>query len=114
LVFHSAADNESQAGKRFARRVWHRLARVPLRPLNPSQLQRGEIYHASHYPLPAFPSAGRHLRKVITVCDLIPLVRPDFFDAGIKTFFDRIVASIDQEPGWLPFRNRPNAMFVRC
>ncbi len=96
VIYHSEPCVDVTAGGRFARRVWHRLARVPVDPLNASQLQSAEIYHASHYPLPALPLAGRHLRKVITVCDIIPLVRPEFFDSGILTFFNRVIGSIDR------------------
>ena len=81
--------------KRFRRGIWHRLARLPFPATNRRQLAAADIFHSSHYPLPISPAIGPRPRRFLTICDVIPLLRPDLFAEGINRFFRRIAASVD-------------------
>ncbi len=82
-------------GQRVAGRCWRRLARLPTAALNRRALAAADIFHSSHYPLPAQVRAVASLRRFITVCDVLPLLHPEWFEPGINAFFRRVAASID-------------------
>ena len=54
------------------------------------------IYHSPAHPLPEW---SRGMRRVITIHDMIPVLRPDWFSHCQA--FDRILGSIDLEQDWV-------------
>lgn len=45
----------------------------------------GSVYHSPFFPIPAEVGKSQHLRPVMTIHDLIPLQRPDWFREGEQT-----------------------------
>lgn len=45
----------------------------------------GSVYHSPFFPIPTAVANARHIRPVMTIHDLIPLQRPDWFREGEQT-----------------------------
>ncbi|MCY7357173.1 MAG: glycosyltransferase family 4 protein [Rudanella sp.] len=54
-------------------------------PMPVNNWPTGTIYHSPFFPIPTEVGKSRHLRPVITIHDLIPLQRPDWFREGVQT-----------------------------
>lgn len=65
--------------------------------LGPADLANAAIYHSPFYPIPEQIRKLRHIRKIITVHDLIPLLHPQFFQYDESALIRRVVESIDDD-----------------
>ena len=54
-------------------------------PMPVKKWPAGSVYHSPFYPIPAAVGKARHIRPVMTVHDLIPIQRPDWFREGEQT-----------------------------
>lgn len=54
-------------------------------PLPTHQWASGSIYHSPFFPIPTEVGKARHIRPVMTIHDLIPIQRPDWFREGEQT-----------------------------
>jgi glycosyltransferase involved in cell wall biosynthesis len=54
-------------------------------PMPVNNWPAGSIYHSPFFPIPTEVAKARHLRPVMTIHDLIPLQRPDWFREGEQT-----------------------------
>jgi len=54
-------------------------------PLPVTQWPAGSVYHAPFFPIPSEVGKARHIRSVMTIHDLIPIQRPDWFREGEQT-----------------------------
>lgn len=61
------------------------------------ELMRADIYHSPFYPLPVQLKKLKHLKKVITIYDLIPLLHPHFFKRDVSDLIRGVISSIDEE-----------------
>lgn len=61
----------------------------------PEQIQRADIFHSPYYPFPQQVRDATHLKKFLTVYDLILLHSPQFFNIKKEHFLKRVLADID-------------------
>ncbi len=54
-------------------------------PMPVNKWPTGTIYHSPFFPIPTEVGQSRHLHPVMTIHDLIPLQRPDWFREGEQT-----------------------------
>ncbi len=54
-------------------------------PLPVTKWPAGSVYHSPFFPIPAEVGAAPHIRPVMTIHDLIPIQRPDWFREGEQT-----------------------------
>lgn len=54
-------------------------------PMPVSKWPAGAIYHSPFFPIPAEVAHSNHIRTVMTIHDLIPIQRPDWFREGEQT-----------------------------
>jgi glycosyltransferase involved in cell wall biosynthesis len=52
---------------------------VNMRPLSSGEVERADIYHSPHLAIPAYVRRKRGPACFLTVCDLIPVVHPEYF-----------------------------------
>lgn len=64
--------------------------------LNYKELAISDIYHSPFYPIPEQVRKLKHIKKVITVYDLIPMLHPQFFRFNKKTLIAEVLKSIDE------------------
>lgn len=61
------------------------LAGTKVNPLPVLTWSKGSIYHSPFFPIPSEIAKAQHMRKIVTVHDLIPIQRPDWFRDGEQT-----------------------------
>src|SRR4029078_972067 len=61
---------------------------------------RFHVFHCPHLGLPLKELTG-NLPRVITVYDLIPLIRPDFVSENQSTIFRTLLNGIDVDRDWV-------------
>jgi glycosyltransferase involved in cell wall biosynthesis len=59
-----------------------------------SDLADAEIFHSPFYPLPASTRKQRHLRRFLTIYDLIPMLRPELFERNVVKLMQEVLASL--------------------
>ena len=64
--------------------------------MNRDMLATADIYHSPFHPFPEQIKKLNHLKKVITVYDLIPLLYPQFFRFNKNKLIGRVIESIDE------------------
>ncbi len=64
------------------------------RPLGPEDLSRTDIFHSPFYPLPSFTKQIPHLKRVLTVYDLIPIFYPQFVTHAQNNIIRSILSSL--------------------
>lgn len=57
-----------------------------------------DLYHSPFYPL---PNLDQYLPRLLTIYDLIPLLKPDTFTQGIRDKFTAIINSINIHQDWI-------------
>ena len=62
-----------------------------------SDLADAEIFHSPFYPLPASTRKQRHLRRFLTIYDLIPMLRPELFERNVVKLMQEVLASLTPE-----------------
>lgn len=60
-------------------------------------LQQAQIYHSPFHNFPPRVSKARHLKKFLTVYDLIPILHPKFFDFNESSVVKTAISNLDQE-----------------
>ena len=71
------------------RQAWERLQGV-----TSADLKDADIYHSPFYPLPASTRKQPHLRRFLTVYDLIALLRPELFESPVVSQIRQVLASL--------------------
>lgn len=71
------------------RQAWQRLQVV-----SKAELDHADIYHSPFYPLPANMGKQPHLRRFLTVYDLIALLRPELFESSVVKLMRQVLASL--------------------
>jgi len=69
--------------------------------LDPHRLKEADIYHSPFDPIPAVVQAAKHVRKFLTVHDLIPVLFPHLFEAGASTSFAAAVLGSITPDTWV-------------
>jgi glycosyltransferase involved in cell wall biosynthesis len=59
-----------------------------------ADLKDADIYHSPFYPLPTSTRNQPHLRRFLTVYDLIALLRPDLFESQVVSQIRQVLASL--------------------
>jgi glycosyltransferase involved in cell wall biosynthesis len=59
-----------------------------------SVLAEADLYHSTFYPLPANTMGQPHLRRFLTIYDLIALLHPELFEANVVTLMKEVLASL--------------------
>ncbi|WP_026994740.1 glycosyltransferase family 4 protein [Flectobacillus major] len=59
-------------------------------PIDTQQLSTFDIYHSPYFPIPKLIQQRGHIKKVITIHDLIPIKYPQFF----QSHNDQVVATV--------------------
>ncbi|WP_019990652.1 glycosyltransferase family 4 protein [Rudanella lutea] len=67
--------------------------RIKPGPLPVGKWAPGTIYHSPFFPIPQEVAQARHIRKVVTIHDLIPIQRPEWFRDGEQTV-RQVIASL--------------------
>jgi glycosyltransferase involved in cell wall biosynthesis len=62
-----------------------------------ADLADAEIFHSPFYPLPACTKKQRHLRRFLTVYDLIALLRPELFERNVVRLMQEVIATLTPE-----------------
>lgn len=60
-------------------------------------LQQTQIYHSPFYDFPPKVTKARHLKKFLTVYDLIPILYPKFFDFNESSVVKSAISNLDPE-----------------
>jgi glycosyltransferase involved in cell wall biosynthesis len=87
----------------YARAAWAAVRRA--RPLYmPDLVPRlgadFDVFHSCYGPLPPRSVTGK-VPRVITIFDMIPVIRPDWVPVGLTREFERVLASIDTSTDWV-------------
>ena len=64
---------------RFSLRLTSTKLLGPVSGMDPEVLRRADIYHSPFYPFDRQVRAAGHVKKFLTVYDLIPVLFPQFF-----------------------------------
>ena len=97
-----ALDRPRALSLRYVRAALYRLAHYhqtvfPKEVFDPN---RFHVFHCPHLNLPSKDLTG-DLPRVVTVYDLIPLVKPDFVNENQATMFRTLLNRIDVERDWV-------------
>jgi glycosyltransferase involved in cell wall biosynthesis len=60
-------------------------------------LFHSNIYHSPYYPIPQQINEHKHIKKIITIHDLIPIKFPQYFQYNLNSDVHKIVASINKD-----------------
>ena len=66
-------------------------------PFNPKALTEFDLYHSPFYAVPKQLQKAKHLKKFLTVMDLIPILYPKFFEFKEDDSLKQAVSSLDSE-----------------
>lgn len=65
--------------------------------LNPNQLSKADVYHATFFPIPERVRQVKDVNKIITIHDLIPTLYPQFCGDNEDVRISRTIDSIDPD-----------------
>jgi glycosyltransferase involved in cell wall biosynthesis len=71
------------------KQAWERLQVV-----SKATLENVDIYHSPFHALPVSTKNQPHLRRFLTVYDLIALLRPELFESNLVTLMKQVLASL--------------------
>lgn len=74
--------------------IWHGVRRRHPYLVDRSRLEQADLYHSTHLPVPAEINSSRWLVPVLTVCDVVTLLYPEFYSAGTIALHQAIHGSI--------------------
>lgn len=66
-------------------------------PISSKSISHADIYHSPFEPIPDKVSQAPHLKKFLSVMDLIPILFPDYFKFHEGTIVERAIASLDPD-----------------
>ncbi|MBD2099628.1 glycosyltransferase family 1 protein [Leptolyngbya sp. FACHB-261] len=85
---------------RVARRFTHSASNL-LAPyslgIHPEELNRADVIHSPFYPLSKQIRETKQAKKFLTICDMIPVLYPNFFESDVESLFTRILSSLDSD-----------------
>lgn len=77
----------------------------PYVPIDPGVIEQADIFHSTFYSIPQQAANARHLNKFLTVYDVIPILYPQFFEAGLDDFAKKILHSAGPEDSFICISN---------
>jgi glycosyltransferase involved in cell wall biosynthesis len=88
--------------RRYLRSALHRLAhyRRLVRPEGLFDRRTFDVFHCPHTQIPPRSRTG-NLPRVLTVYDLIPILKPEFVDQHSTWVFETLLKRIDVEQDWV-------------
>jgi glycosyltransferase involved in cell wall biosynthesis len=78
---------------RFASRTMHLFKK----PVDAAVVKRFDVFHSPYLPVPDQVKKATTTRRFLTVYDLIPLMRPEYFQFQDDHLLKRVIGSIDPE-----------------
>jgi glycosyltransferase involved in cell wall biosynthesis len=69
----------------------------PYKPIDRRTLARSDIFHSPYFAIPEQAREARHLKRFLTVYDLIPILYPQYCETGVEELAKEILKSLTPE-----------------
>ena len=68
-------------------------------PIYPNSLAETDIFHSTNFPIPEQVKEAKHVKKILTIYDLIPILHPHFFefDKNKGHFLEEVLKKLNKE-----------------
>ena len=101
-IHYSKTQGEAVTG--ISQRCWRKAIALagrycdsPAGLVNPDVLQQSQIYHSTFYEFPEQVVKAKHLRRFLTVYDIIPIIHPEYFQNDPDHMLRTVLAGVQPE-----------------